>query len=133
MTTTVGMVGLGIMAAAGATRRLPALIGLGPARRLLFSGAIIDAAEAKRLGLVDQVVEDADVLEAAKAWLAPILEQAPEAVRRTKQALQAWVHGTSEDELLALDNEIQSGLFEHPDKFARMDAFLARRAKKKQK
>jgi len=120
-------VGLGIMAAAGATRRLPALVGLRHARRLLLSGAIIDSQEAASIGLVDAVVEDDRVLEAARALLAPILEQAPEAVKQTKRALQTWVHGATEAELLGLDNEIQSQLFEHPDKFARMDAFLAKR------
>ncbi|MDA1194231.1 MAG: enoyl-CoA hydratase/isomerase family protein [Planctomycetota bacterium] len=125
-------VGLGIMAAAGATRRLPALIGLAAARRLLMTGALIDAQEALALGLVDRVVADEETLTSARAWLEPILAQAPAAVQGTKRALQAWVHGASETELLALDNEIQSELFEHPDKFARMDAFLAKRAKKKE-
>jgi enoyl-CoA hydratase len=120
-------VGLGIMAAAGATRRLPTLVGLRHARRLLFTGAIIAAEEAASIGLVDQVLADDAVLAGARAWLEPILKQAPEAVKQTKRALQAWVHGASEQELLELDNEIQSGLFEHPDKFARMDAFLQRR------
>ena len=123
-------VGLGIMAAAGATRRLPALVGLRHARRLLLSGAIIDAEEAATIGLVDRMTDDGRVLEEARALLAPILGQAPEAVKQTKRALQAWVHGATETELMALDNEIQSHLFEHPDKFARMDAFLARRRQK---
>ncbi|MDJ0522107.1 MAG: enoyl-CoA hydratase/isomerase family protein [Planctomycetota bacterium] len=123
-------VGLGIMAAAGATRRLPALVGLRHARRLLFTGAIIDAQEAETIGLVDEVVMDDHVLTAARDWLVPILEQAPEAVKQTKRALQAWIHGSGESELLKLDNEIQSGLFEHPDKFERMTAFLERRKKK---
>jgi len=125
-------VGLGIMAAAGATRRLPALVGLAQARRLLFSGMIIDAPEAARIGLVDQVVGEEDVLAAARRLLEPILAQAPEAVKQTKRALRAWIHGAGEADLLRLDNEIQSGLFEHPEKFARMDAFLARRAAKQQ-
>ncbi len=120
-------VGLGIMAAAGGTRRLPALIGLGPARRLLYSGAVVGAEAALAMGLVDHVVDDAAVLVAAREWLAPILAQAPEAVRRTKQALLAWQHGASEAELARLECELQAGLFEHPEKFARMDAFLARR------
>ena len=124
-------VGLGIMAAAGATRRLPALVGLSAARRLLFTGEIIDAEEAHKIGLVDKVVPDELVLGATRSWLEPILKQAPAAVAGTKRALQSWIHGATEEELLALDNEIQSELFEHPDKFARMDAFLARRAKKK--
>jgi enoyl-CoA hydratase len=123
-------VGLGIMAAAGGTRRLPALVGLAAARRLLFSGALIDAAEAERIGLIDRCVPDAEVLGAAWELLEPICAQAPEAVKRTKEALLAWVHGVPEAELLDRDNAIQADLFEHPDKFARMDAFLARRRKK---
>ncbi len=122
-------VGLGIMAAAGGTRRLPALVGLANARRLLFSGRIIDAVEARKIGLVDAVVEDVKVEATVMKLLDPILKQAPEAVKRTKAALQAWVHGASEADLMRLDNETQADLFEHPDKYARMDAFLARRKK----
>lgn len=118
---------LGIMAAAGGTRRLPALVGLAHARRLLFSGAVIDAAEALRIGLVDVVVPDADVPAAVARLLAPILAAAPEAVRETKTALRLWAHGASEAALVEHDREAQARLFEHPDKFARMDAFLARR------
>lgn len=123
-------VGLGIMAAAGATRRLPALIGLKQARRLLFSGAIIEAEEAEQIGLVDLVVSDSAVVQGARDLLEPILGQSAEAVKRTKQTLQAWLHGANEEALARLDNETQADLFEHPDKFARMDAFLAKRAAK---
>ena len=123
-------VGLGIMAAAGATRRLPALIGLRHARRLLFTGGIIDAATAGDIGLVDEVIDSDAVVDAARALLAPILAQAPEAVSKTKQTLLAWLHGEDEEALQRRDNETQADLFEHPDKFARMDAFLARRKKK---
>ncbi|MCC7139263.1 MAG: enoyl-CoA hydratase/isomerase family protein [Planctomycetes bacterium] len=118
---------LGIMAAAGGTRRLPALVGLAHARRLLFGGTVIDAAEALRIGLVDRVVPDEQVPAAVAALLAPILSAAPEAVRWTKAAMLLWAHGGTEDALARLDREAQGLLFEHPDKFARMDAFLARR------
>jgi enoyl-CoA hydratase len=121
-------VGLGIMAAAGGTRRLPALVGLAVARRLLFTGEIVDAAEALRIGLVDKIVDDAEAVPAALALLAPILEQSREAVRRTKQSLLAWVHGAPEADLRKLEDSIQADLFEHPEKFARMDAFLAKRS-----
>jgi len=125
-------VGLGIMAAAGGTRRLPALVGLAQARRLLFSGAIIGAEEAATIGLVDRVVADEEVPAGVDELLAPILKQAPEAVRRTKAALLAWVHGADEAALRRLDDVTQADLFEHPDKFARMDAFLARRSRPRQ-
>ncbi len=123
-------VGLGIMAAAGGTRRLPALVGLAQARRLLFSGAVIEASEALAIGLVDRVVADDQALRAAHELLAPIIKQGAEAVKRTKATLLAWLHGTPEDELQKLDNATQAVLFEHPDKAARMDAFLAKRAAK---
>ena len=120
-------VGLGIMAAAGGTRRLPALVGLAHARRLLFSGAVIDATAALAIGLIDRLVADGEVDDLAKAFLAPILAASPEAVRKTKASMLARVHGASEAELARLDVEAQAVLFEHPDKFARMDAFLAKR------
>jgi enoyl-CoA hydratase len=118
---------LGILAAAGGTRRLPALVGLSHARRLLFTGAVIDAEEALRIGLVDRVVPDAEVPAAVASLLAPILAAAPAAVAATKRALLARAHGVPEEELADLDRELQAVLFEHPDKFARMDAFLAKR------
>jgi len=124
-------VGLGIMAGAGGTRRLPALVGLAHARRLLYSGAIVDAEEAGRIGLVDRVVPDDEVEGAVDALLAPILAQGAEAVRRTKAAVLAWMHGAGEEALRRLDDATQADLFEHPEKFARMDAFLARRRSKR--
>ena len=75
---------------------------------------------------------DGLALQGAAQLLEPILRQAPEAVRRTKAALLAWCHGAAEDDLQKLDNATQAVLFEHPDKFARMDAFLAKRAAKEQ-
>ncbi len=122
---------LGIMAAAGGTRRLPALVGLSQARRLLFSGAVIPAKEALAIGLVDLVVPDDFVLAAVDGLLAPILAASPEAVRATKRALLLWSHGASEEDLANFDARAQSELFESEDKLARMDAFLAKRSTKR--
>ncbi len=91
---------------------------------------MIDAQEALRIGLVDRVVPDDRVAAAVAECLAPILAAAPAAVRATKRSLLAWAHGAGEEALAYLDKEAQAALFEHPDKFARMDAFLAKRAKK---
>lgn len=118
---------LGIMAAAGGTRRLPALVGLAHARRLLLSGTVVDAAEALRIGLVDVVVPDDAVPAAVAGLLGPILAAAPEAVKQTKKALLLRAHGATDAQLSAFDRDAQAILFEHPDKFARMDAFLAKR------
>jgi enoyl-CoA hydratase len=64
-------VGLGIIPGAGATHRLARLVGLGRARELIFTGAIIDAAEAHRIGLVNHLSEDEEsLLDGARelAW-----------------------------------------------------------------
>lgn len=72
----------GIMAFGGATLRLPRL-GWGDAMRWLLTGDFFDAAEALRIGLVQQVVPDGDQLDAALAIAERIAAQAPLAVQAT--------------------------------------------------
>jgi enoyl-CoA hydratase/carnithine racemase len=67
--------------------RLPRLIGLGPARRLMLSGAEIDSAEAARLGLVDHVVPDEDRDAAVAEAIKPYRAAPPTAVVGLKQLL----------------------------------------------
>jgi enoyl-CoA hydratase/carnithine racemase len=59
-----GEVSLGIFPGAGGTQRLPRLIGLGPARDLIYSGRQVGAEEARALGLADEVHPTEEVLEA---------------------------------------------------------------------
>lgn len=119
--------GLGILAAAGATWRLPALIGLGRARELLYTGRIVDAQEALQMGLVNQVVSNDEVLAAAKSMAQKIAAQDGLATRLTKQAVQL-VEGDQE-QLRRFVSAAQAVCFESPEKLKRMDAFLARKAK----
>jgi enoyl-CoA hydratase/carnithine racemase len=73
--------------------RLPALVGLSNAMRLLLTGDTIDAAEAYRIGLVADVVPAADLMARTHEVAASILENADEAVRMTKElALQGVGH-----------------------------------------
>lgn len=118
-------VALGIMAAAGGTYRLPALVGLGMARELLFTGRIIKAAEAERIGLVNRVVAPDALLQTAFELAAEIAKAAPLAVRMTKAALAQ--HTPSGPALMAFESTAQAVLFESAEKFRRMDAFLARK------
>ena len=67
--------------------RLPRLIGLGPARRLMLSGAEIGSEEAARLGLVDHVIPDDDRDAAITQMLQPYLAAPPTAVAGLKQLL----------------------------------------------
>ena len=121
--------GLGILAAAGGTYRLPRLVGIARAKELLFTGAILDAKEALAIGLVNRVVADADVLAESRKLAAKILEQSPLAVRMAKLAVNAWSKGGM-DAWRTLEDVAQAVLFEDEEKEKRMTAFLDRKGKK---
>ncbi len=113
---------LGIIAGAGATYRLPALIGEARAKELLFTGRRVLAGEAARIGLVNRVVaEPAELLPAAHALLDEIALASPLAVRLTKLAVDAPAAHP------ALDLVAQAVLFDDPEKHRRMTEFLDRR------
>ncbi|HWA52611.1 MAG TPA: enoyl-CoA hydratase/isomerase family protein [Solirubrobacterales bacterium] len=65
--------------------RLPAVVGLGNAMRLLLSGEFIDAEEALRIGLVNELVEPDELMPAARELAATIGSRAPDAVAMTKE------------------------------------------------
>ena len=114
---------LGIIAGAGATHRLPALIGEARAKELLFTGRRVDAAEAVRIGLVNRVVdESADLLDAAHGLLDEIAKGSALALRLTKLAVDAPAGAHPQLDLVS-----QAVLFEDGEKHRRMTAFLERR------
>ena len=78
---------LGLIAGYGGTQRLPRLVGRGAALKLLLTGAIIDAHEALRIGLVDQVVPAADLMPLAEALAREIAANAPLALAATLRAV----------------------------------------------
>ena len=71
---------LGILPGFGGTQRLPRIVGRGMATQLILSGAPINADEALRIGLVNEVVEPDALLERARQLLQPILANGPRAV-----------------------------------------------------
>ena len=83
----------------GGTQRLPRLIAPGKARELIFSGAMIDAATAYRLGLAEYVVGAGEALDKAREIAATILKQGPIAVRLAKQAVNRGLDQTLEEGL----------------------------------
>ena len=124
-------VGLGILPGAGATYRMPRLVGLGVARDLIFTGRIIDAAEAQRIGLVNRVVPDAEVVDAARAFAGEVARNSQLAVRLAKQALNLS-REVSVDAAQAFESTAQAVLFEDEEKIRRMTAFLERKRGRKQ-
>ena len=111
--------GLGIMAAAGASYRLPTLVGVSVAKQVLLGGRTLDAQVALRCGLVLDVVDEP--LAAAHSLADRIARQAPLALKLTKKILDApgshpWA-----------DDIAQAVLFETEDKQRRMTAFLEKK------
>ena len=119
---------LGIIPAAGGTYRLPRLVGLGRARELIYTGRMIDAQEALRIGLANAVVPDAQVIDKALALAAEIAQNGRLAVRGAKCALNALARPAHE-RAIAFESSVQAGLFDSEDKRTRMDAFLSKQAK----
>lgn len=79
---------LGILAGFGGTQRLPRLVGSGRASEILFSGDMLDAEEAYRIGLVNRVCPPEKLLEEVLALARRIASRGPVAVQLTKSAIQ---------------------------------------------
>ncbi|MGE0820562.1 MAG: enoyl-CoA hydratase/isomerase family protein [Candidatus Binatia bacterium] len=79
----------GLLPDLGGTQRLPRLVGAGKAMELVFTAATIDAEEAAQIGLVEQLVEDADLEQTVKSLAERIAAQPPLAVRGAKRAIRA--------------------------------------------
>lgn len=114
--------GLGIIAAAGATWRLAELVGEPVAKEILLAGRVLDATEARALGLLNEVVDPDGLLAAGHRWADRIARQAPLAVRLTKAVFHA-----PRDAHPFADELAQAVLFETEEKAERMTAFLERK------
>lgn len=69
---------------------LPLLIGYGKTRELVFRGHLIDAAEASRIGFIEQFVGDSDIDDAIAEAVGDIVEAAPNAIRLQKRLCNGW-------------------------------------------
>lgn len=118
---------IGSVAGAGGTQRLPRLVGPSQAKRLLFSGEFIDAAEARRIGLVDTVVPVGEVLAETQRLARVYAERGPLSLSWHKLAVNT---GLNMDLESALDFEasLSAQAFATADKAEGMRAFLEKRA-----
>lgn len=113
--------GLGILAAAGATWRLPEIVGHARAADLLLTGRALGADDALAWGLISAIHPPEQLLPAAHALADRIAANDPLATRHTKRALRA-----PRAEHPHIDGDLQAELFESPEKERRMTAFLDR-------
>ena len=118
---------LGVIAGYGGTQRLPRLVGRGAALKLLLSGAIIDAHEALRIGLVDEVVPAAELMTRAEALAREIAAQSPLAVAETLHAVNEGVD-LPLDLALLRDSARFGALCGTADKAEGTQSFLDKRA-----
>lgn len=117
---------LGIVPGYGGTQRLSRLVGRGAALRLLLTGEIIDANEAHRLGLVDQVVSAATLIETATNLLKTMLANAPLAIAGCIELVDRGLD-VSLDEGLRIESDAFGALSSTEDVKEGMGAFLAKR------
>ncbi|WP_305782989.1 enoyl-CoA hydratase/isomerase family protein [Symbioplanes lichenis] len=117
---------LGLIPGAGGTQRLARLVGPARAKDLVFSGRMVDAAEALAIGLADRVVPPAEVYAAAAELVRPYVTGPALALRAAKQAIDG---GLSVDLAsgLALESQLFAGLFATDDRIEGTTAFVEKR------
>lgn len=119
-------VNLGVIPGFGGTQRLARRVGIGRARELCYTGDVIDANEAFRIGLVNAVVPHAELMTRVRAVADKIASKGPLAITQCKRVIH---HGA--DVPLPVANEIEaqafSMLFGSTDQREGMAAFLEKR------
>ena len=119
-------VNLGIIPGGGGTQRLQRLVGIGKAKELIFTGDIISAEEAERIGLIEKVVEDGTVLEAAIEMAKKIKAKGPVAITLAKQAINVGAN-TDLYSGLCFERYSQAIAFSTADKAEGTLAFIEKR------
>ena len=121
--------GLGIIPGAGATQRLPRIIGMGRAKHLILTGDIIDAKQALEIGLVSAVTPPGQLQIRARELAKKILRQGPLAARLAKVALNASARVDLDSGLL-IETLAQALCYGSDDKREGTAAFLEKRKAK---
>lgn len=119
-------VGLGVLPGFGGTQRLPRLVGIGKGKELIFSGEIIDAKEALRIGLVNDVVKPDELLYSAKKIAKKIASKGFIAVTFAKSAINRG-KDMNLDGALDIEANVFSLCFSTEDQKVGMTAFLEKR------
>jgi enoyl-CoA hydratase len=125
-------VGLGITHGFGGTQRLARLVGPGMAKQMIYTARNIKADEALRIGLVNAVYPQSELLNEAKKLAQTIARQAPIAVRNCKKAINDGLQ-VDMDKAIEIEERLFGDCFETEDQRAGMGNFLEKDKSKKLK
>ena len=116
-------VGLGIIPGYGGTQRLPRIIGMSRAKKMIYTAERINAKRALEIGLIDVITQKKDLMESAKNLALQIASQAPISVAYAKDAINKGINADI-DTACAIETDIFAKCFETTDQKNVMDAFL---------
>jgi len=119
-------VGLGIIPGFSGTHRLPKLVGQGYAKEMIYTGKVIRADEALRIGLVNAVYEPEELMDKAIEMAQMMLKNAPVAISLAKQSINDS-YDLDADAAIAHENKLFGKCFATRDQKEGMDAFLSKR------
>lgn len=122
-------VGLGITPGFGGTQRLPRLVGAGMAKQMIYTGRNIKAEEAYRIGLVNAVYTQEELMAQAEKMAAGIAKNAPIAVRNCKKAINDGLD-TDMDQAIVIEEKLFGDCFETEDQKYGMAFFLDKNKEK---
>ena len=123
-------VGLGITPGFGGTQRLARLVGLGMAKQMIFTGQNIKAEEAHRIGLVNAVYPQQELLNEAKKLALAISNNSHNAIKNSKKAINDGLQ-TDINNGLIIEENLFGDCFQNDDQVQRMKTFLKKHKKKK--
>lgn len=119
-------VGLGITPGFGGTQRLVRAVGPGRAKEMIYTARSIKADDALRVGLVNAVYPQAELMPAAMKLAGTIAKNAPIAVRACKKAINEGTQ-VDMDSAIVIEEKLFGSCFETEDQREGMQAFLEKR------
>lgn len=122
-------VGLGITPGFGGTQRLARLVGAGMAKQMIYTARNIKAPEALRIGLVNAVYTQEELMPAAEKLAATIAKNAPIAVRNCKKAINDGLE-VNMDDAIVVEEKLFGDCFESEDQKYGMAFFLDKNKEK---
>ncbi len=122
-------INMGLISGDGGSWFLPRVVGASRALEMLWTGCVVDAVEAERIGIVTRVVPDAEVRVEAMKLAHSLAAQPPQAVQMMKRAVYHGLSGGTLASHLDMISSHMAVVFDSPEFQQRLQNFLARQKK----